>query len=100
MENPGNTHIIDKPHQADNEQTPTIEAQNKLVRRLGVLHRVALKLLWLVEEESQNQEYHRENDADSETGSPDRAEVLVVAGRCHDVGYKCTDDEALWVPHG
>jgi hypothetical protein len=46
------TYIVQKPDQADNEQSEAVETEDKSIGGLGILHRVPRELLRLLESES------------------------------------------------
>jgi hypothetical protein len=79
------TYIVDEPDQRDNKQTEAVVLEDKLVRGLGISHRVAAKLLGLLELKSDDEEHEREDDTNSQAGSPDGAVVNVASGSGHDI---------------
>jgi hypothetical protein len=91
----GRAYVVDEPDQADDKEAEAVEAEDEEVRGFGVLHRVFLELLGLLNEESHDKENGGEGCADAEAGAPYCAQVPVVAGCCDDVRYKGPEDEPL-----
>jgi hypothetical protein len=88
-------YVVDEPDQAHDEQTEAVEAQDETVGCLGVLHRVLLELLGLLDEETEDQQDGWEDGADGEACAPDGAQMVVLAGRCHDVWHEGTKNKTL-----
>lgn len=71
-------YIVEEPDDADGEQSEAIVAEDKQVRSL-VPHRFLGELLGLLEPQTEDEENQRENNPDSERGSPDGAKAVVVS---------------------
>lgn len=61
-----------------------------------MLHRVLAELLGLLDEEAQDEEDRGKDGTDTETGTPDGAQMVVLASRRDNVGNESTDNETLF----
>jgi hypothetical protein len=90
------THVVDEPNQADDEETEAVEAKDEAVWGFCIFHRVLLEFLGLLQEEAQDQQDRGENDTDTEAGAPDCAVMLIIAGGGNNIRNESANNEPLF----
>lgn len=63
-------YIVDEPNQRYNKEPETIIFEHERVWGLDMFHRVTAELLRLLELQTKDEQYHWEDDTDTETRAP------------------------------
>lgn len=86
-------HVIDEPDQRHDQQAEPVELDDEPIRRLDLCHAVLLRLLRLVETETQEEQRERRDDAEAETDAPVGTEIVLTEDPQEHEWDKGTDHE-------